>query len=53
MENENAHMITELHKEVIFAKIAAISVSTSLSGCLHMNSRLPTMNGRVMNSNFS
>ena len=25
----------------------------SLSGCLHMNSRLRTMNSRVMNSNFS
>ena len=50
-------MITELHKDDIFAKIAvhdsAILVSTSLSGCLHMNSRLCMMQGRVMNSYFS
>ena len=39
VEDENGHFITELHKDVIFAKISvhysAISVSTLLSGCLH------------------
>ena len=48
-------MIIALYNDDIFAKIAvndyAISLSTSRSGCLH-SSRLRTMNGSVMYSNF-